>query len=54
MGFVFIPYEIVQKLNDKGDRFEFKVKLETRDKNNRAYSKPFIVKKMLSAGKDGG
>ena len=49
MGFVFIPHEIVQKLNQKGDRFEFKIKLETRDKNNRTYSNPVIVKGMLAA-----
>jgi hypothetical protein len=52
MGFVFIPHDIVQKLNQKGDRFEFEVKLETRDKNNRTYSKPFVVKGMLAAEKD--
>jgi hypothetical protein len=52
MGFVFIPHDIVQKLNQKGDRFEFEIKLETRDKNNRTYSKPFIVKGMLPAEKD--
>jgi hypothetical protein len=52
MGFVFIPHDIVQKLNQKGDRFEFEIKLETRDKNNRTYSKPFIVKGVLPAEKD--
>ena len=52
MGFVFIPHDIVQKLNQKGDRFEFEIKLETRDKNNRTYSNPFIVEGMLSAKKD--
>jgi len=52
MGFVFIPHEIVQKLNQKGDRFEFKIKLETRDKNNRTYPKPLIVKGMLRTTKD--
>jgi hypothetical protein len=52
MGFVFIPYDIVQKLNQKGDRFEFEIKLETRDKNNRTYSKPFIIKGVLPAEKD--
>lgn len=52
MGFVFIPHDIVQKLNQKGDRFEFEIKLETRDKNNRTYSKPFIVKGILQSSQD--
>jgi len=52
MGFVFIPHDVVQKLNQKGDRFEFKIRLETRDKNNRTYSKPLIVEGMLHAKKD--
>jgi hypothetical protein len=52
MGFVFIPHEIVQKLNQKGDRFEFKIKLETRDKNNRTYAKPLIVEGMLRSTQD--
>ena len=47
MSYVFIPREIVQKLNSKGDRFEFKVQLETRDKNNRTYSKPYIINDRL-------
>lgn len=53
MGFVVIPRDIVQKLNQKGDRFEFEIKLETRDKNNRTYSNPFIVKQMLPVKNDG-
>jgi hypothetical protein len=52
MGLVFIPHVIVQELNQKGDRFNFEIKLETRDKNNRTYSKPFIVKGALPTKKD--
>ncbi len=52
MGFLFIPNHIVQKLNQKGDRFEFEIKLETRDKNNRTYPEPFIVKGMLQPPQD--
>jgi hypothetical protein len=52
MGFVFIPHDIIQKLNQKGDRFEFEIKLETRDKNNRTYSKPVVIEEVLSANKD--
>lgn len=47
MGFVFIPRPVVEALNRKGDRFEFKVTLETRDKNNRTYSRPQVVKGKL-------
>jgi hypothetical protein len=52
MGFAFIPHHIVQKLNQKGDRFEFEVRLETRDKNNRTHPKPFIFKGMLQSIQD--
>ncbi len=48
MGYVFIPNDVVQLINEKGDRFELKISLETRDKNNRAYSKPYILKEELS------
>jgi hypothetical protein len=44
MGYVFIPDQVVQLINEKGDRFELKISLETRDKNNRAYSKPYIFR----------
>lgn len=43
LGYVLIPGNVVQLMNQKGDRFELKIYLETRDKNNRTYSKPFIV-----------
>jgi len=47
MGYVFIPDEVVQLINEKGDRFELRVSLETRDKNNRTYSQPYILEKDL-------
>lgn len=47
MGYVFIPGDIAQLINEKGDRFELKISLETRDKNNRAYSKPYIFNEEL-------
>jgi hypothetical protein len=43
MGYVFIPNEVVERINQKGNRFELKILLETKDKNNRTYSKPYIV-----------
>lgn len=47
LGFVFIPREVAQKINRKGNRFEAMITLETRDKNNRTYSKPVSFKQML-------
>jgi hypothetical protein len=47
LGFVFIPQDVVQKISQKGNRFEAMISLETRDKNNRTYSKPFTVARML-------
>lgn len=43
MGYVFIPQDVVQSINQKGDQFEIKISLETRDKSNRAYSKALVV-----------
>jgi hypothetical protein len=43
MGFVFIPNNLVQQINQKGDHFVLKISLETRDKNNRTYSKPIFL-----------
>jgi hypothetical protein len=37
----------VQTINQKGNRFELKVQIETKDKNNRTYSKPLMINKML-------
>jgi len=45
--FVFIPQEVVQKINQKGNRFEVLISLETRDKNNRTYSKPRTINQVL-------
>ena len=47
LGYVFIPGDVIQLINQKGDRFEMKIQLETRDKNDRTYSKPFIINDML-------
>ena len=47
LAFVFIPADVAQTINQKGDRFEFKVQIETKNKNNRTYSNPLIVKDML-------
>ena len=49
LGYIFIPGDVVQTMNQKGDRFDVKIQLETRDKNDRTYSKPFIIKNRLSA-----
>lgn len=47
LAYVFIPVDVAQTINQKGDRFELKVQLETRDKNNRTYSRPLILKEKL-------
>jgi hypothetical protein len=47
MGYVLIPAPVVTAINRKGDRFELKVYLETRDKNNRTYSRPHRVEGKL-------
>jgi hypothetical protein len=47
LAFTFIPADVAQTINQKGDRFELKVQIETKDKNNRTYSKPHIINKML-------
>jgi len=47
LGYVFIPRHVVQLMNQKGNRFELRVSLETRDKNNRTYSKRFMVNEKL-------
>ena len=47
LAYVFIPFDVAQTINQRGDRFELKVQIETRDKNNRTYSKPLIINKML-------
>ena len=47
LAFIFIPVDVAQTINQKGDRFELKVQIETRDKNNRTYSKPVIFNNML-------
>jgi len=47
LGFVFIPREALQKINQKGNRFEAMISLETRDKNNRTYSKPLRINQVL-------
>jgi hypothetical protein len=46
LGYVFIPQDVVQSMNQKGNQFEIKISLETKDKNNRTYSKPLIVNEM--------
>ena len=48
LAYVVIPAEVAQTIGQKGDRFEFKVQIETKDKNNRTYSKPLIVKEKLA------
>ena len=46
MGYVFIPWDVIQSIGQKGNKFEMKISLETRDKNNRTYSNPLIVNEM--------
>ncbi len=49
LGYVIIPGDVVQIMNQRGDRFDMKIQMETRDKNNRTYSKPLIMNNRLSA-----
>jgi hypothetical protein len=46
LAFIFIPLDVAQTINQKGDRFELKVQIETKDKNNRTYSNPLIINEM--------
>ena len=47
LGYVFIPHDLVQAMNQRGDQFELRIQIETRDKNNRTYSKPYLIAEML-------
>lgn len=47
LGYVFIPHDLVQAMNQRGDQFELRIQIETRDKNNRTYSKPLLIAEML-------
>jgi hypothetical protein len=47
LAYVFIPVDVVQTINRKGDRFELSVQIETKDRNNRTCSKPLVANKML-------
>ena len=47
LGYVFIPHDLVQAMNQRGNQFELRIQLETRDKNNRTYSKPYLIAEML-------
>ena len=47
LAYVVIPADVAQAISQKGDRFEFKVQIETKDKNNRTYSRPLIVRERL-------
>lgn len=46
LAYVVIPADVAQAIGQKGDRFEFKVQIETKDKNNRTYSRPLIVREI--------
>lgn len=47
LGYLFMPRDVVQLMNQRGNRFDLKISLETLDKNNRTYSKPFTIKEKL-------
>jgi len=47
LAFICIPADMAQTINQRGNRFELKVQIETKDKNNRSYSKPLIINNML-------
>jgi len=48
MGYVFIPRNLVQKINTKGDQYGLRIQLETRDKNSRTYSNTLVVTDVLA------
>jgi hypothetical protein len=47
LGYVFIPRHVVELMNQKGNRFELRVSLETLDKNNRTCPERFMVTEKL-------
>jgi hypothetical protein len=47
MGYNFIPAGVVDEINAKGNRFELRISLETRDKNNRSYSRALVFHERL-------
>ena len=47
LAFICIPADVTQTINQKGDRFELKVQIESKDKSTRTYSKPLTINKML-------
>jgi hypothetical protein len=48
MGYVFIPRNVVQKINSMGNQFGLKVQLETGDKNSRTYSNTLVITDMTA------
>ena len=48
MGYVFIPRNVVQKINAKGDQYGLRIQLETGDKNSRSYSNTLVITDMFA------
>jgi len=48
VSYVFIPRNMVAKIDARGDQFGLKVQLETRDKNSRTYSNTVWIKAMTA------
>ena len=46
MGYVFIPRQVVHKIQSKGDQYALRIHLETKDKNSRTYSNTLIINDM--------
>jgi hypothetical protein len=54
LGYVFIPRNLVQKINAKGDQYGLRIQLETGDKNSRTYSNTLVITDMLATIPDPG
>ena len=54
MGYVFIPRNVVQKINAKGDQYGLRIQLETGNKNSRTYSNTLVITDMLATIPDPG
>ncbi|MFC1863218.1 hypothetical protein ACFL1Z_04610 [Thermodesulfobacteriota bacterium] len=52
MGYIFIPRDLVQSINKKGDKFGLKIQLEAKDNNYRTYSDVLMINDLKSIRKE--
>ena len=48
MSYVFIPRNLVEKINSKGDQFGLRIQLESKGKFSRTYSNTLVVDNMMA------